>query len=84
VSEAELPDQGEEEDDEMSSRSSKKDQESSSKKQSAPPSKKSKSGKSDDWAEVTEPEERRRIQNRIAQRKFRESLMSPLTLRCES
>ncbi|KAK3685926.1 hypothetical protein B0T22DRAFT_538160 [Podospora appendiculata] len=28
--------------------------------------------KSDDWSEVTEPEERRRIQNRIAQRKFRE------------
>ncbi|ROW02867.1 hypothetical protein VSDG_01656 [Cytospora chrysosperma] len=28
--------------------------------------------KSDDWAEVNEPDERRRIQNRIAQRKFRE------------
>ncbi|KAG8159421.1 hypothetical protein KVR01_011082 [Diaporthe batatas] len=28
--------------------------------------------KGDDWSEVTEPEERRRIQNRIAQRKFRE------------
>lgn len=27
--------------------------------------------KGDDWSEVTEPEERRRIQNRIAQRKFR-------------
>ncbi|KAK4230357.1 hypothetical protein QBC38DRAFT_40330 [Podospora fimiseda] len=33
---------------------------------------KSRSKKSDDWSEVTEPEERRRIQNRIAQRKFRE------------
>lgn len=29
--------------------------------------------KTDDWADVMEPEERRRIQNRIAQRKFRES-----------
>ncbi|KAI1255873.1 hypothetical protein MGN70_002614 [Eutypa lata] len=28
--------------------------------------------KTDDWADVMEPEERRRIQNRIAQRKFRE------------
>ncbi|KUI56744.1 hypothetical protein VP1G_04082 [Cytospora mali] len=27
--------------------------------------------KSDDWSDVTEPDERRRIQNRIAQRKFR-------------
>ncbi|CAK7267007.1 hypothetical protein SEPCBS119000_002321 [Sporothrix epigloea] len=31
-----------------------------------------KSKKNDDWSEVTNPEERRRIQNRIAQRKFRE------------
>ena len=36
--------------------------------------------KNDDWADVTEPEERRRIQNRIAQRKFRKITQS-LTLR---
>lgn len=44
---------------------------SSSKKHSSSSSSKYRS-KSDDWSEVTEPEERRRIQNRIAQRKFRE------------
>lgn len=44
-----------------SSNSSKKHSSSSSRHQS----------KGDDWSEVTEPEERRRIQNRIAQRKFR-------------
>lgn len=43
----------------------------------APPSKKTKSGgKEVDWADVTDPEERRRIQNRIAQRKFRTSIPS--------
>ncbi|KAK4164912.1 hypothetical protein QBC43DRAFT_352624 [Cladorrhinum sp. PSN259] len=53
----------------MSSRSSKS---SGSGSGSSGKSKSSRSRKSDDWSEVTEPEERRRIQNRIAQRKFRE------------
>ncbi|POS69048.1 hypothetical protein DHEL01_v212558 [Diaporthe helianthi] len=44
---------------------------SSSKRQGSSSSSKHHS-KGDDWSEVTEPEERRRIQNRIAQRKFRE------------
>lgn len=43
---------------------------SSSKKHGSSSSSKHQS-KGDDWSEVTEPEERRRIQNRIAQRKFR-------------
>lgn len=43
---------------------------SSSKKHGSSSSSKHHS-KGDDWSEVTEPEERRRIQNRIAQRKFR-------------
>jgi len=54
----------------MSSRSTK--QPSSFKRHSGSPKTHSKA-KTDDWTEVTEPEERRRIQNRIAQRKFRES-----------
>ena len=35
--------------------------------------------KTDDWTDVTEPDERRRIQNRIAQRKFSTSPPNPLT-----
>ncbi|KAB5563309.1 hypothetical protein GE09DRAFT_778067 [Coniochaeta sp. 2T2.1] len=53
----------------MTSRSSR--QPSSSKRYSGSSKSKSKT-KTDDWTDVTEPEERRRIQNRIAQRKFRE------------
>lgn len=57
------------------SSSSKHHSSSSSKKHSSSSSSSSKHhAKGDDWSDVTEPEERRRIQNRIAQRKFREYL----------
>ncbi len=53
----------------MPSRSPKSSARGSSKPDKSPS--KSKNTKSDNWTDVTEPEERRRIQNRIAQRKFR-------------
>ncbi|KAK0739259.1 hypothetical protein B0T21DRAFT_409620 [Apiosordaria backusii] len=52
----------------MSSRSSKYSGSSSKKEKSSSP----RSKESDDWSAVTDPEMRRRIQNRIAQRKFRD------------
>ncbi|CAN8095646.1 unnamed protein product [Discula destructiva] len=45
---------------------------SSSKKHHSSSSSSKHQAQGDNWSEVTEPEERRRIQNRIAQRKFRE------------
>ncbi len=54
----------------MSSHQSQYPHDSSSKKHSSKSKSKPKA-KNDDWTGVTEPEERRRIQNRIAQRKFR-------------
>ncbi|KAM0286032.1 hypothetical protein ACHAQH_001222 [Verticillium albo-atrum] len=58
----------------MSSRFQKHSESSSSSKRHAQSKSKSKSLKTDDWTDVTDPEERRRIQNRIAQRKFRENV----------
>ena len=52
-----------------SSRSAKHQQPSSKREKAPKPSKKT----TDDWSEVTDPEERRRIQNKIAQRKFSKS-----------
>jgi hypothetical protein len=56
--------------------SSSKSHGSSSKQHSS----KSKAAKSDNWSDVTEPEERRRIQNRLAQRKFRKATTLPFEL----
>jgi hypothetical protein len=61
-----------------SSSTSSKSRSSSSKHHSSSKSK-SKHTKSDDWSDVTEPEERRRIQNRLAQRKFRKLLPLPVS-----
>jgi hypothetical protein len=60
----------------MTSHTSKHKSEGSSKKHHGSSTKKERrSSKTDDWSEITEPEERRRIQNRIAQRKFRKTPM---------
>ena len=59
---------------------SSKHRDSSSKHHSS--SSKSRTEKTDDWTDVTEPGERRRIQNRNAQRKYRKYLCASLTYRC--
>lgn len=59
------------------SSSSKHHSSSSSSKKHSSSSSSRRHTKDDDWSDVTEPDERRRIQNRIAQRKFRESFLAP-------
>ncbi|KXJ93144.1 hypothetical protein Micbo1qcDRAFT_222824 [Microdochium bolleyi] len=56
----------------MSSRSSKHHSSASSSSSSSKKKSKGKEPMGDDWGEVSDPEQRRRMQNRIAQRKFRE------------
>jgi hypothetical protein len=65
---------------EMSSRSHHHSSSSSKGKSHSSSHAKSSKTKKDDWSEITDPEERRRVQNRIAQRKFR---MTPPTKKRE-